>query len=99
MNKHSGVSLLGMTCREASRLSSEALDRPLTKRERWARGFHTFLCRNCRRFSQQISFLRSLSALVPGPLRAELVAGTTQLSVARREKIKRLLQEAALRES
>jgi hypothetical protein len=99
MNKHSGVSLLGMTCREASRLASAALDRPLTKWERWALGFHTFLCRNCRRFSQQLAILQSIAALVPEQLRAEMVAGTTQLSVARREKIKRLLHEAASRES
>jgi hypothetical protein len=99
MNKHSGISLAGMTCREASRLASEALDRPLTRRERWALGFHTFLCRNCRRFPQQIAILHSLAAIVPGQLRAEMVAGTTQLSIARREKIKRLLHEAASRES
>jgi hypothetical protein len=99
MNKHSGISILGLSCREASRLASEALDRPLTKRERWALGFHKFLCRNCRRFTKQISILQSLSAIVPTPLRAELVAGTTQLSTERRERIKHLLQVAASRES
>lgn len=99
MNKYSGVSLLGMTCREASRLASEAMDRPLTRHERWALGFHKFLCRNCRRFSRQVSILQSLAAIVPEQFRAEMIAGTTQLSVARREKIKRLLHEAASRES
>jgi hypothetical protein len=99
MNKHSGVSLLGMTCREASRLASEEMDRPLTKRERWALGFHKFLCRNCRRFVGQISMLRSMAANTPVHLREKIVAGTIQLSAARRETIKRLLLEASNRET
>jgi hypothetical protein len=75
------------------------MDRPLTKRERWALGFHKFLCRNCRRFVGQISMLRSMAASTPIHLQEKIVAGTIQLSTARRETIKRLLLEASNRET
>ncbi|MDZ4655951.1 MAG: zf-HC2 domain-containing protein [Bythopirellula sp.] len=98
MNKHAGISLVGITCREASRLASEALDRELSRRERWALRVHTFLCRSCRRFAKQAAILHEAAALMPAQLRQELFAETTRLSATRREKIKRLLADAATSE-
>jgi len=48
-----------LTCKEASQLVSEQLDRQLSRRERMALRFHLWLCRNCRRFTKQLGFLRS----------------------------------------
>jgi hypothetical protein len=98
MNEHTGVSLLGITCQEASRLVSATLDRELTRRERWALKIHTFLCRFCRRFARQVATIREAASLMPIELRKQLFAGTTQLSAVRRKEIKRLLADAAASE-
>ncbi len=98
MNKHTGNSIVGITCREASRLASAALDRELTRRECWALRIHTFLCRNCRRFAKQVATLHAATSFMPAQLRKELFAETTSLSAPRRDKIKRLLAEAATSE-
>ncbi len=47
-----------MNCRQAARLLSEAIDRPLTPGERLALRLHTLLCAGCRNYRRQIAFLR-----------------------------------------
>ncbi len=47
-----------LTCRDASRLSSEALDRRLTLRERLSLGLHLAMCALCRRYAEQVGFMR-----------------------------------------
>lgn len=47
-----------MHCRKATQLLSEAQDRPLALNERAALYFHLGMCRHCRNFSRQVSFLR-----------------------------------------
>ena len=54
-----GMGSLFPSCREASRLQSEALDRPLTFFQRLGLWFHLLICRWCRRYGKQIAFLRS----------------------------------------
>lgn len=44
-----------LSCKEASQLASQALDRPISARERLALGFHLLICRFCRRFSRQLA--------------------------------------------
>jgi hypothetical protein len=51
---------LSPSCREASRLQSEALDRPLSLRQRIGLRIHVALCRWCRRYGRQIKFLRTV---------------------------------------
>lgn len=99
MNKRSDVPILAISCREASRLASEALDRELTRRERWALRIHTWLCHGCRRFVAQISTMRDAIVSLPDGLRKEWFDGATKLSVERRAKIKRLLAEASKADS
>jgi predicted anti-sigma-YlaC factor YlaD len=48
-----------MNCKEATRLMSEDLDRPLDWRERVALRFHLMMCSGCRNFKVQIGFLRT----------------------------------------
>ncbi|BAM04257.1 anti-sigma factor family protein [Phycisphaera mikurensis] len=43
-----------LTCREASRLGSDALDRRLAVREALAVRLHRSLCTSCRRFGRQL---------------------------------------------
>ena len=46
-------------CREASRMQSEALDHPLSFRQRIGLRIHLFLCKWCNRYGRQLRFLRS----------------------------------------
>ena len=45
------------SCRESTRLASEALDHPLTLRQRMALRTHTVICSACRKYAAQISFI------------------------------------------
>lgn len=45
------------SCRKASSLISDSLDRELTRGERFAMRFHLCICRVCRRFRHQLRFL------------------------------------------
>lgn len=47
-----------MNCSEATRLMSEALDRPLSAQERFALRVHTMLCRGCNNYGKQMVFIR-----------------------------------------
>ena len=47
-----------MNCRQATRLMSEELDRPLTWRERLALRLHTLMCGGCHQYREQMAFLR-----------------------------------------
>jgi hypothetical protein len=92
------VSVLALSCREASRLLSESQDRALTRRERWALEIHTLLCGACRRFRAHLEFLRGAARNIPAEIRQQMLVGTVQLSPARREQIKRMLAKAAAAE-
>jgi len=50
--------LQGLTCREATRLAANAMDRPLTFRERVKLSMHGLLCSYCRNYVRQLRFLR-----------------------------------------
>ena len=47
------------SCKEASRLVSESLDRKLTFWERMGLGFHLVICRFCLRFARDMQRLRA----------------------------------------
>ena len=50
-----------LSCKHATHLMSEALDRPLSRRERFALRVHLLFCRGCRAFRGQMDFLRKAS--------------------------------------
>ena len=47
-----------LSCKEATRLLTEKLDRPLSFSERLALGVHLAMCRGCTHFERQMGFLR-----------------------------------------
>lgn len=49
-----------MNCREATRLMSDARERPLTVSEKLALRVHTALCGACRNFDRQIDIMGKL---------------------------------------
>jgi Putative zinc-finger len=94
VNSEQKVPLLGLSCREASRLISESLDRELSRRERWSLRMHTLLCTACQRFAQQTKMFREAITNMPDALREKWSDSTAKLSAERRTQIKRLLAEA-----
>ena len=59
------MSKLMYSCEEASRLSSRAMEEPLTPSERMLLRLHLMMCNRCSNFSRQIEFLRRASRKVP----------------------------------
>ena len=49
------------TCKQATRLQSEAMDRRLSIFERLGLRLHLSLCKWCRRYGEQLRFLRSVA--------------------------------------
>ena len=49
---------MNISCKEASRLMSQAQDRELSLGERVSLQFHLALCRGCRAVNAQFQFLR-----------------------------------------
>ena len=47
-----------LTCRDASFLMSEALDRPLASGQQLSLRLHLLTCRGCRQYRRQMDFLR-----------------------------------------
>lgn len=50
-----------LTCRQATQLLSERLDRTLQFREQSNLQIHLLLCRSCRRYGKQVKTLSQLS--------------------------------------
>lgn len=59
-----------LSCKQASRLQSQALDRPLNFGERVSLRLHTAICDACTQTARQLDFLRRAMARYPGPLEA-----------------------------
>jgi hypothetical protein len=56
---------LSPSCKEASRLQSEALHRPLAFPERMGLRMHLLLCNWCRRYGKNLRFLKGVVEDVP----------------------------------
>jgi hypothetical protein len=76
------------SCKTATRLQSEGMDRPLPLTQRVGLRIHLVLCKWCRRYGSQIHFLREAAHEHPEP---EPTAAPT-LSTEARERIKKRLQ-------
>lgn len=55
-----------ITCRQATRLASDAMERRLTAGERLALRLHLPLCPGCRAFRRQLTALRRMAQRYPG---------------------------------
>ncbi len=53
------------SCEQAARLSSRAMEQPLSAWERALLGAHLMMCRRCTAFTRQIGFLRRAARKVP----------------------------------
>lgn len=50
-----------LNCEQATRLQSDAMERPLSVREKMALKMHTAICSACRQFGRQVVTLRDLT--------------------------------------
>ncbi|MGD9647566.1 MAG: zf-HC2 domain-containing protein [Pirellulales bacterium] len=98
MSKPIRVSLLNMTCEDATRLASDSLDRQLTGYERWALRMHLWLCYACRRCRRQFELLHQLIANASAAWTTHWQNHSAVLSPERGAQIKRLLAEARRKE-
>ncbi len=55
-----------LTCKEASRLISDGMDRRLSVAERIRLRLHVSICDACTRFTSQVAFLRRALKAFPG---------------------------------
>jgi hypothetical protein len=86
----SGFGALLPSCRDASRLQSEALDCELSVSKRLGLSLHLLVCKWCRRYGKQIRFLRNAAHEHPEHLTE---AVPQRLSEEARERIKRRLRD------
>lgn len=83
-----------LTCKDASHLISEHLERPLGFRERWGLRIHLWICASCRRFERQMILLRA--AIRTLARRAELADDSTDFPPEARERIRAALAERGM---
>ncbi len=79
-----------MSCKQASRLASQALDRPLTRRERFAMWLHLSICDPCSQFVAQLRLLRTA---LQQQLRREEQDESVKLSDSARDTIREKLHQ------
>src|SRR5664279_3483065 len=84
-----GVALLSPSCKDATRLQSQAMDRKLSLFERFGLRLHLVLCKGCRRYGNQLSFLRSVTHQCEKDGNLQKAQG---LSAEARERIKQKLR-------
>ena len=85
-----GIRALSPNCREASRLQSDALDRPLSFHKQIGLRIHLVLCQWCRRYGKQILLLRQAVRAQPDKVND---ATPSALSPEARARFKRVLQD------
>ena len=74
------------TCKDVSKLATQALDRPLSLREKLVMWLHLAVCQVCRRFVRHVRFLRRASSRA-----GEELPVKATLSRDARERIERQL--------
>ncbi len=57
-----------LDCKHNTELLSQALDRPVTLREKIAMRLHLMMCRGCRNFEKQLAFMRKAARELPRKL-------------------------------
>ena len=77
-------------CREASRTQSDMIERPVSSSTRIGLWLHLVICKWCRRYGQQIRFLRTAAHEHPETLTE---AAPEKLSATARERMKQQLRK------
>jgi hypothetical protein len=81
--------LQGLTCHEATRLAANAMDRPLTFRERVKLSMHGLLCSYCRNYMRQLRFVRKWVRHMSS---SDASPSSTELPMVSASRIKKTLE-------
>jgi len=84
-----GLADLSPNCKAVTRWQSEALDHRLTFRQQVGLRLHLVLCKWCRRYGKQITFVRNAANAHPEEM---ATAVPERLSEAARERIRQKLR-------
>jgi len=82
------------SCREASRLASEALDHPLSLRQRMTLRMHTMMCSACTSYAAQITLIDTVFRR-RAQHGAPHLPTSESLDVAARERIRARLKDSS----
>ncbi len=82
-----------LSCKEAIRLASEALDRPLSLRSRMGLRMHLLMCSGCRAASRQ---MKTLDSLIRGKFARDPDSPATSPSLdpAARDRVRQAVHSA-----
>jgi hypothetical protein len=80
------------SCRHASQLISDAMDRRLSRRERLSLGIHLLICGMCRRYQKHLAGIRRLLRGSHASSGLENRQSPQKLSTQARERIRTHLQ-------
>lgn len=78
-----------LNCKQASKLVSQSLDRPLSWSERLQLKLHLFMCNPCRQFKRQLQMLRTAMQRIRNDIEHDC---TIQLAPDVKNRILRELQ-------
>jgi len=78
-----------LSCKDASQLVSDRLERKLSFRERWGLKMHLWICASCRHYEQQMVLIRQALRMLGK--RAESEADSTEFPPEARERIRKAL--------
>ena len=84
-----GAAVISPSCKEATRLQSESMDRNLSAWEQMGLRIHLLLCKWCRRYRQQLGVLRSAAHQCD---EHQLTKRSDGLSTEARERIKQKIK-------
>jgi len=82
-----------LSCREAVRLISEGMDRPLPVWKRIGLRVHVLICTLCERYRRQLLFIRNAVRRHPDKLEGQDQPAAPSLSPEARERLKQALRQ------
>lgn len=83
------------TCKEVTRMASDALDRKLPLLQQIKMRLHFLTCNLCLRYFRQLEFLRDLAHLHEAHTEETNPSANTSLPAATRERFKRMLKDSS----
>ena len=82
------------SCKDMTRLLSDAMDRPLPLGIRLKMRLHFLICKWCERYKNQLLFLRQALRRNPTELESEVAASSRSLSPEAKDRLKRMIRNS-----
>lgn len=82
-----------LNCKETSKLASQMMDRTLPLKTRISIKMHVLMCRFCKRYFSQITFIREALRLADDEVKFETESSSVRLTPEMKERIRERLRE------